>query len=163
MFPKLNQFQTCMYQFISTQVLVKSCILKWKCQNKDQAHSRTAEELIQRTASVLEKTTVRLSDADATKWPSTSPSFRTWCLRAVHWPESPTSWQYYAWLCLIWSPWEALATHPQTAPISPPFLRNRSGFQFCFIQWNLQGCKKKKKYLPPSWYLFFAYLSYTKV
>lgn len=107
--------------------------------NQEEVQSRTLvtrlPKLFTPLVSVPEKITVRSSDADATKWLSISQSFQTWCLHAVLWPESLTSWQYYAWLFPIWNPWGALATPPQMGRISPPFLLNRSGFLLFLIHW----------------------------
>lgn len=75
--------------------------------------------------SVLERTTVRLSDAGATKWPSTSLSCQTWSLPAVLWPGNLTSWPSCVWLSPIWNLWGVLATHPLMEPISLPFSLNR--------------------------------------
>lgn len=75
--------------------------------------------------SVLERTTVRLSDADVTKWPSTSPSCQTWSQPAALLLANLISWPSCVWRSPIWSPWGALATRPLMGPTSPPSSLNR--------------------------------------
>lgn len=75
--------------------------------------------------SVLERTTVRLSDADVTKWPSTSPSCQTWSRPAAPSPANLISWPSCVWRSPIWNPWGAPATRPLMEPTSPPSSLNR--------------------------------------
>lgn len=74
----------------------------------------------------LERTTVKLRDDDATKWPSTSQNCQTWCRLAAPWLGNRTSWPSCAWPSPTWSLWGAPATRPQTEPTSRPSSLNRS-------------------------------------
>lgn len=48
----------------------------------------------------------RSSDADATKWRTTSTNWPRWCLNALRWEGNPINWPSSEWLCRTWRPSE---------------------------------------------------------